>query len=74
MDILVLNSKIGEEYITTTHSKIKDGKFLIFKGCKSCNYSYKCKAFMKEENKDNDYRIKEIYIDYELIKGLEDAD
>ena len=67
-NVKCLNSKIGEEYITTTHSKIKDGKFLIFKGCKSCNYTYKCKAFMKEENKDNDYRIKEISIDYELLK------
>ena len=67
-NVKCLNLKIGEDYITTTHSKIKDGKFLIFKGCKSCNYSYKCKAFMKEENKDNDYRIKEISIDYELLK------
>lgn len=67
-NVKCLNSKISEKYITTTHSKIKDGKFLIFKGCKSCNYSYKYKAFMKEENKDNNYRIKEISIDYELLK------
>ena len=67
-NVVCLNSKTGKVYNTTTHSKIKDGKFLIFEGCNSCNYSYICKAFMKEENKHNDYRIKEICIEYELFK------
>lgn len=66
--IRCINGIIGKECLTDTHSKIKNGKFYIFEGCNSCNYSYKCKKFMKEENKNNDYRIKEISIEYELLK------
>ena len=68
LNVTCLNSIVGEDYKITTHSKIKDGKFLIFKGCDSCDYSYKCKAFIKDENKDKNYRIKEISIEYELLK------
>ena len=67
-NVICLNSKVGKEYNTSTHPKIKNGEFLIFEGCDSCNYSYKCKAFMKEETKNNNYRIKEICIEYELLK------
>ena len=41
--------------------------YLILEGCNSCNYSYICKSVMKEENKYNDYRIKELYIEYKLF-------
>lgn len=67
MNVICLNSIVGKDYITTTHSRIKNGKFLIFEGCNTCNYSYKCKEFMKEKN--NNYRIKEISIEYELFKN-----
>lgn len=65
-NVICLNSKIGKDYITNTHSRIRNGKFVIFEGCNSCSYSYKCKEFMKDKNKD--YRIKEISIEYELLK------
>lgn len=67
-NVICLNEKIGKDYNTTTHPKVKDGKFLIFEGCDNCNYSYKCRAFMKDKNKDKNYRIKEISIEYELLK------
>ena len=67
-NVICLNSIIGEEYKTNVHSRIKDGKFLIFRGCSSCSYSHKCKEFMKDENKNKDYRIKEISVEYELLK------
>ena len=67
-DVICLNSIIGEDYITNTHKKIKNSKFVKFVGCNLCNYSYKCKATMKEKNKNVDYRIKEISIEYELFK------
>jgi hypothetical protein len=67
-NIVCLNQKIGKEYSANTHTKIKDGKFYIFEGCNNCNYTSRCKSFMKEENKKNDYRIKEISIPYEKLK------
>lgn len=65
-NIVCLNSKIGKEYITNTHNKIKDGKFYRFEGCNTCNYTYKCKEFMKD--KKQDYRIREISLNYEILK------
>ena len=67
-NVICLNSKIGKECNTTSHSKMKDGNFFIFEGCNNCNYSYKCKSFMSEENKRKNYRVKEICIEYELFK------
>lgn len=67
-NVICLNSKIGKEYNTTSHSKMKNSKFLIFEGCNNCNYSNKCKSFMSEENKQKNYRVKEICIEYELYK------
>ena len=66
MNVICLNSVVGKDYQTTSHSRIKIGKFLIFEGCNSCNYSYKCKEFMKDKNKNKDFRIKEISVEYEL--------
>ncbi len=67
-NIICLNGIIGKEYKTSTHPKMQDGKFYIWNGCNSCNYSYKCKAHMKQENKETDFRIREISINYELFK------
>ena len=67
-EVICLNDVVGKLYLTATHPKIKDGKFYKFEGCNSCDYSYKCRKFMKEENKKEDYRIKEISIEYELLK------
>lgn len=65
-DVVCLNGIIGKEYTTRTHPKMKDGKFYLFEGCNSCHYAYKCKENL--QNKDKDYRIKEISINYELMK------
>lgn len=67
-EVICLNEVKGEIYSTNTHPKIKDGEFYKFEGCNSCDYSYKCRKFMKEENKNKDYRIKEISTPYELLK------
>ena len=67
--IMCLNTNIGEEIkFKNTHQRSKDGKLYKFTGCNSCNYSYKCKAKMKKENKNKDYRVVEIIPDYELLK------
>lgn len=67
--IMCLNTNIAEEIkFENTHQRNKDGKLYKFTGCNSCNYSYKCKSKLKEENKDKDYRIVELISDYELLK------
>ena len=65
--VMCLNTCIGEEVLfKNIHQRNKDGKLYKFIGCNSCNYSYKCKAKLK--NKDNDYRYVELIPDYELLK------
>ena len=67
--IMCLNTNIAEEIkFENTHQRTKDGKLFKFTGCISCNYSYKCKAKMKPENRDKDYRTIELIPDYELLK------
>lgn len=67
--IMCLNTNIAEEIkFENTHQRNKDGKLYKFTGCNLCNYSYKCKSKLKEENKDKDYRIVELISDYELLK------
>ena len=67
--IMCLDTCIAEEIkFENTHQRNKDGKLYKFTGCNSCNYSYKCKAKMKEENKKKDYRTVELIPDYELLK------
>lgn len=67
--IMCLNTNIAEEIeFGNTHQRTKDGKLYKFTGCNSCNYSYKCKAKMKPENRNNDYRTIELIPDYELLK------
>lgn len=66
---MCLNTNIAEEIkFENTHQRSKDGKLYKFTGCNSCNYTYKCKAKMKEENKNKDYRTIELIPDYELLK------
>lgn len=67
--ILCLNTNIAEEIkFGNTHQRNKDAKLFKFIGCNSCDYSYKCKARMKEENKNKDYRTIELIPEYELLK------
>ena len=67
--VMCLNTNIGEEIpFENTHQRNKDGKLFKFTGCNSCNYSYKCKAKMKPENREKDYRTIELIPDYELLK------
>lgn len=67
--VMCLNTNIGKEIpFGNTHQRNKDGKLYKFTGCNSCNYSYKCKARMKPENREKDYRIIELITDYELLK------
>lgn len=68
-EVMCLNGVIGKECSSNTHSKIPNSKFYRFDGCNSCVYADKCKKYMKEENKDKDYRTKEISIEYELLKN-----
>ena len=69
-NIKCLNGNIGANYETDKKHKIKNSQFYIFYGCNECNYSHKCKAFMKEESKLSDYRIKEISLEYEMLKNI----
>lgn len=67
--IMCLNTNIGEEIkFENTHQRNKDGKLYKFTGCDSCKYSHKCKAKMKEENRNKNYRTIELIQDYELLK------
>ena len=68
--VMCLNTNIGEEVPFDNHhrKKYKDGVLYKFTGCNSCNYSYKCKFKLKEENKDKDYRYYELIPEYELLK------
>lgn len=68
--ILCLNACIGEEipFSSFHHQRNKDGKLYRFIGCNYCNYSYKCKSKLKDENKYSDYRLVELNPKYELLK------
>ena len=67
--ILCLNGNIGEEIVfSNNHQKEKKTKLYKFIGCNSCNYSYKCKAKLKRENQEKDYRQVELNPEYELFK------
>ena len=66
--VMCLNTCIGEEveFDNYHRKRNKDGKLYKFIRCNSCNYSYKCKAKLK--NKDEDYRYIELIPEYELLK------
>lgn len=66
--VMCLNTCIGEEipFDSDHHQRNKGGKLYKFTGCNECNYSYKCKAKLK--NKDKDFRKIELIPDYELLK------
>ena len=68
--VLCLNTCIGENipFDNKYHQRNKNGKLFKFTGCDDCNYSYICKAKMKEKNRNKDYRIIELNPDYELLK------
>ena len=66
--VICLNTCIGEEipFNSFCHQRNKEGKLYKFMGCDNCNYTYKCKAKLK--NKDRDYRLTELIPQYELLK------
>ncbi len=66
--VMCLNTCIGKEipFDYSHHQRYENSKLYKFIGCNSCNYSYKCKKKLK--NKDNDFRIIELILDYELLK------
>ena len=67
--VLCLNTNIGEEVkFTSSHQKNKKTKLYRFIGCNNCNYVYKCKAKLKQENKEKNYRVVELNLEYELFK------
>ena len=68
--VMWLNTNIGEEVPFDNYHRKRntDGVLYKFTGCNSCNYSYKCKAKLKEENRDTDYRYYELIPAYELLK------
>lgn len=61
-----LNGIVGKYIFTKTHPRYKDSKFYIFEGCNYCNYSYKCKEYLKD--KSQNFRKAELSISYELYK------
>ena len=66
--VMCLNTNIGIEipFDNYHRKKKKDGILYKFNNCKNCNYSYKCKAKLK--NKEEDYRYIELIPNYELLK------
>ena len=66
--VMCLNTCIGEEveFDYYHRRKNKEGKLYKFNGCNQCNYSYICKAKLK--NKDYDFRYIELIPEYELLK------
>ena len=66
--VMCLDTCIGVEVPFDYYHKRKnkEGKLYKFVGCNQCNYSYKCKAKLK--NKDYDFRYIELIPDYELLK------
>jgi len=65
-EFVCLNNIVGKEYKTNSHPKIENGKNYIWEGCNNCDYVYKCKAYFK--NKEKNFRIKELSIEYEKYK------
>lgn len=68
--VMCLNTNIGKEapFDYYHRKKYKDGILYKFTGCNDCNYSYKCKAKLKEKNRNTDYRYYELIPEYELLK------
>lgn len=67
--IVCLNGNIAEEIkFGSTHQRNKNAKLYKFIGCNECNFLYKCKEKMNEENKKKDYWTVELIQDYELLK------
>lgn len=65
--VTCLNNKIGEIInFEGTHQRNKEGKLYIFKGCKKCKYSYKCKEKLKR--KSDNFRKIELIAEYEKLK------
>lgn len=66
--VVCLDTCIGEEVSFDYYHRRrnKDGVLYKFIGCNNCNYSYKCKARLK--NKSYDFRYIELIPDYELLK------
>lgn len=68
--VMCLNTNIGEAVSLNASQTLKNKEKVMYKfvGCNECKYSYKCKANLKEENKNNDYRICKLNPEYELLK------
>lgn len=66
--VLCLNTCIGEiaPFNSHYHQRSVGGKLYKFTGCNTCNYSYICKKNLK--NKELDFRLYELIVDYELLK------
>lgn len=61
-----LNGILGKYIFTKTHPRYSDSKFYLFEGCNNCQYSYKCKEYLKDKNQD--FRKAELSIKYETYK------
>ena len=66
--VMCLNTCIGEEVSFDNYHRRrnKDGKLYKFTGSNKCQYSYKCKARLK--NKSYDFRYVELIPEYEMLK------
>ena len=68
--VLCLNANIGEivPFDYYHRRKYEYGVLYKFTGCNDCKYSYKCKAKLKEENRNTNFRYYELIPEYELLK------
>jgi len=66
--VMCLNTYIGEEVPFDYYHRRRNKEGILYKfiGCNNCNYTYKCKAKLK--NKNYDFRYIELIPYYELLK------
>ncbi len=51
-NFICLNGNLGKYIFTKTHPRYADSKFYLFEGCNNCNYSYKCKEYLKDKTEN----------------------
>ena len=68
LDFVCLNNCVGKVIELKKKHHLKDSEFYEFSGCQSCNFTHKCKNFLNDEKKNDDYRIKELSVSYEILK------
>lgn len=64
-----LNGQTGIQIpFNDVHQRMKNSNLYKFEGCLNCDYEYICRSFQK--NRDDDFKIAELSIDYERLKDI----